>query len=56
MRRVRKALRLRHEAGRPQREIGLSCRMGRGTVRDYLVRVEAAGLGCPCRRGGETRR
>jgi transposase len=51
MRRVREVLRLRHEAGRSQREIGLSCRIGRSTVRDYLVRAEAAGLGWPLPEG-----
>jgi transposase len=47
MRTLREVLRLRWEAGLSQREIGLSCRMGRSTVRDYLLRAEAAGLSWP---------
>ena len=51
MRTIREVLRLRWEAGLSQREIGLSCRLGRSTVRDYLVRAEAAGLGWPLPEG-----
>ncbi len=47
MRTIREVLRLRWEAGRSQREIGISCRLGRSTVRDYLLRAEAAGLSWP---------
>jgi len=47
MRTIREVPRLRWEAGLSQREIGLSCRMGRSTVRDYLLRAEAAGLSWP---------
>ena len=47
MRKIKEVLRLRFEARRSQREIGLSCRLGRSTVRDYLVRAEAAGLRWP---------
>jgi transposase len=47
MRKIKEVLRLRWEAGRSQREIAVSCRLGRSTVRDYLLRAEAAGLGWP---------
>ena len=47
MRKIKEVLRLRWEAGLSQREIGLSCRLGRSTVRDYLLRAEAAGLSWP---------
>src|SRR5574340_866242 len=47
MRTIREVLRLRWEAGLSQREIGVSCRLGRSTVRDYLLRAEAAGLSWP---------
>jgi hypothetical protein len=47
MRTIREVLRLRWEAGLSQREIGVSCRLGRSTVRDYLLRAEAAGLNWP---------
>jgi len=51
MRTIREVLRLRWEAGLSQREIGLSCRMGRSTVRDYLLRAEAAGVSWPLPEG-----
>ena len=47
MRTIREVLRLRWEAGLSQREIGVSCRLGRSTVRDYLLRAEAVGLSWP---------
>jgi len=47
MRTIREVLRLRWEVGLSQREIGISCRLGRSTVRDYLLRAEAAGLRWP---------
>jgi len=47
MRKIKEVLRLRWEAGLSQREIGISCRLGRSTVRDYLLRAEAAGLSWP---------
>ena len=47
MRKIREVLRLRWEAGLSQREIGSSCRLGRSTVQDYLLRAEAAGLRWP---------
>jgi transposase len=53
MRTIREVLRLRWEAGLSHREIGLSCRIGRSTVRDYLLRAEAAGLSWPLPEGME---
>ena len=47
MRTIREVLRLRWEAGLSQREIATSCRLGRSTVRDYLLRAQAAGLRWP---------
>lgn len=47
MRKIKEVLRLRWEAELSQREIGLSCRLGRSTVRDYLLRADAAGLSWP---------
>lgn len=51
MRKIKEVLRLRWEAGRSQREIAVSCRLGRTTVREYLVRAEAAGLRWPLPEG-----
>ncbi len=51
MRRIREVLRLRWEAGLSQREIGSSCRLGRSTVQDYLLRAEMAGLSWPLPEG-----
>ena len=47
MRTIREVLRLRWEAGLSQREVAVSCRLGRSTVHDYLLRAEAAGLRWP---------
>jgi transposase len=47
MRKIREVLRLRSEAGLSQRAIAGSCRLGRSTVRDYLLRAQAAGLSWP---------
>jgi transposase len=47
MRTIKEILRLRWEAGLSQREIAVSCRLGRSTVRDYLLRAQAAGLRWP---------
>ena len=44
MRTIREMLRLRWEAGLSQREIAVSCRLGRSTVRDYLLRASATPL------------
>ena len=43
MRRIREVLRLRWEAQLSQREIGISCRLGRSTVRGCLVRAGGGG-------------
>jgi transposase len=37
MRAIEEVLRLRWEAGLSRREIGLNCRLGATTVRDYLL-------------------
>jgi transposase len=47
MRKIKEVLRLRWEAKLSQREIALSCRVGRSTVQEYLLRAEAAGLRWP---------
>jgi len=47
MRKIKEVLRLRWEAGLSQREVALSCRLGRSSVRDYLLRAEAARLSWP---------
>jgi transposase len=47
MRKIKEVLRLRWEARLSHREIGLSCRLGRSTVQDYLLRAKAAGLSWP---------
>ena len=39
MRKIREILRLKHECGRSNREIGLSCGIGSSTVSDYLQRA-----------------
>jgi len=51
MRTIREVLRLRWEAKLSQREIAASCRLGRSTVRDYLLRAEAARLRWPLPEG-----
>jgi transposase len=47
MRKARDILRLRHEIGLGVRQIARSLRVSHGTVVNYLVRAEAAGLGWP---------
>jgi transposase len=47
MRRLRDVLRLKHEAGLPQRAIAQACGVGLGTVSTYLQRATAAGLSWP---------
>ena len=47
MRTIREVLRLRWEAGLSHRAIALSCRKGQTTVRDCLLRAQAAGLSWP---------
>jgi transposase len=51
MRKIKEVLRLRWEAGLSQREVAVSCRLGRSSVRDYLLRAEAAGLSWPLPEG-----
>lgn len=51
MRTIREILRLRWEAGLSHRAIAVSCRKGQTTVRDYVLRAEAAGLSWPLPEG-----
>jgi transposase len=44
MRKIKEVLRLKFACGLGQREIALSCRIARSTVRDYLRRAREAGL------------
>ena len=47
MRKIREALRLRHERGRSQREIAASLKIAHSTVNEYLRRAAEAGLSWP---------
>lgn len=47
MRKLRELLRLKYEAGFPQRAIAQACGVGLGTVTAYLQRATAAGLSWP---------
>jgi transposase len=47
MRKICEILRLKHECGRSNREIGISCGIGSSTVNDYLQRAKTAGLNWP---------
>jgi len=47
MRKIREVLRLRWEQGLSHRQIVTSCRIGQGTVAEYLHRASAAGLTWP---------
>jgi DNA-binding transcriptional regulator LsrR (DeoR family) len=47
MRKLRDVLRLKYEAGLPQRAIAQACGLGLGTVTTYLQRATAAGLTWP---------
>ncbi|SDP77875.1 sigma-70 family RNA polymerase sigma factor, partial [Desulforhopalus singaporensis] len=47
MRKIREVLRLKYELNCSNREIGLSCGIGRSTVGDYIQRVKLAGLKWP---------
>jgi hypothetical protein len=47
MRKLREILRLKHEAGRPHREIAIACGVGVGTVSEYVQRAADAGLSWP---------
>src|SRR3954469_6525332 len=44
MRKVREVLRLKFESGRSNRQIAMSCRIGAGTVSEYLHRARAAAI------------
>ena len=46
-RKTTEILRLKHEAGLTNRQIGRSCGVSHPTVANYLERVEKAGLGWP---------
>lgn len=47
MRKIREALRLKHEQGRSYREIAASLSIAHSTARDYLRRAERAGVSWP---------
>lgn len=47
MRKIREILRLKWESGLPHREIAQACRVGLGTITDYVGRAKAAGLSWP---------
>lgn len=47
MRKIREALRLRHECGRSHREIARSLNIAHSTVREYLRRASEAGVSWP---------
>lgn len=51
MRKIREVLRLKYELNCSNREIGLSCGIGRSTVGDYIQRVKLAGLEWPLPEG-----
>ena len=51
MRKIREVLRLKYELKLSNREIGLSCGIGRSTVGDYIQRVNLAGLSWPIPEG-----
>lgn len=47
MRKIKEVLRLRFECGHSHRAIARSCQTGITTVREYILRAQAAGLGWP---------
>ncbi len=47
MRKIREALRQRHELGRSHREIARSLSVSHSTVREYMRRAEEAGVSWP---------
>jgi transposase len=47
MRKIKEVLRLHYEKGLSAREIARSLDIGRGTIKNYLARVQRAGLGWP---------
>lgn len=51
MRKILEMLRLKYELNCSNREIGLSCGIGRSTVGDYIQRVKLTGLGWPIPEG-----
>ena len=51
MRKLREILRLKHEAGRPHRDIAKACGVGLGTVSEYVQRAAEAGLIWPLPNG-----
>ena len=51
MRKIREVLRLRWEQGLSHRQIVASCKLGQGTVGEYLRRASAAGLTWPLPEG-----
>jgi len=51
MRVIKEVLRLRYEAGLPYSAIAASCRQGQTTVRNYVLRAQAAGLSWPLPEG-----
>lgn len=51
MRKIREVLRLKYELNCSNREIGLSCGIGRSTVGEYIQRVKLAGLNWPLPEG-----
>ena len=53
MRKIKEVLRLKYEVGLGQRQIARSCSIGLGTVNDYLVRAERAGIRWPLPKGWE---
>jgi len=53
MRKIKEVLRLKYELGLGQRQIARSCAIGLGSVNDYLVRAERAGIRWPLPEGWE---
>ena len=51
MRKIKEVLRLRFEHGIAIRKIATSCKLGHGTVQEYLVRARMAGLSWPLPEG-----
>jgi len=47
MRRIKEVLRLHHESGLGQRQIGRALNVSHGTVREYLRRAEESGVSWP---------
>ena len=51
MRKIRKALRLKHALGQSERQIAMSVGMSRSTVAKYLRRAGMVGITCPVPEG-----